>query len=82
MNIVYKQLAELRPYENNPRDNEAAIPYVKNSIKEFGFKVPIVIDSDDVIIAGHMASDSIGMNRILDEWEKEGLEVTRIGGLV
>lgn len=36
----------------------------------------------NVIIAGHMASDSIGMNRILDEWEKEGLEVTRIGGLV
>ena len=36
----------------------------------------------NVISAGHMASDSIGMNRILDEWEKEGLEVTRIGGLV
>ncbi len=35
----------------------------------------------NVIIAGHMASDSIGMNRILDAWEAEGLEITRIGGL-
>ena len=67
MNIVYKQLAELRPYENNPRDNEAAIPYVKNSIKEFGFKVPIVIDSDDVIIAGHTryaAATELGMSEV------------------
>jgi hypothetical protein len=36
----------------------------------------------NVIIAGHMASDSIGFNRILDAWEEAGLEVTRIGGLV
>lgn len=67
MNIVYKQLAELRPYENNPRDNEAAIPYVKNSIKEFGFKVPILIDSDNVIIAGHTryaAATELGMSEV------------------
>lgn len=36
----------------------------------------------NVIIAGHMASDSIGFNRILDAWEENGIEVTRIGGLV
>lgn len=36
----------------------------------------------NVIIAGHMASDSIGFNRVLDAWEARGLEVTRIGGLV
>lgn len=36
----------------------------------------------NVIIAGHMASDSIGFNRVLDAWEEAGLEVTRIGGLV
>ena len=36
----------------------------------------------NVIIAGHMASDSIGFNRVLDAWQAEGLEVTRIGGLV
>ena len=44
MQIVYKKIEELKPYENNPRKNDEAVQYVKNSIKEFGFKVPIVID--------------------------------------
>lgn len=53
MNIVMKQVTELKEYENNPRNNEAAIDAVANSIKEFGFKVPIVITKENVIIAGH-----------------------------
>ena len=53
MQIVYKKLSELKPYENNPRLNEDAVPYVKKSIEEFGFKVPIVIDKDNVIVTGH-----------------------------
>lgn len=53
MNIVMKKLGELQPYENNPRNNEAAVEYVANSIEEFGFKVPIIIDKDGVIVAGH-----------------------------
>jgi len=53
MNIVMKKVTELQEYENNPRNNESAIDAVANSIKEFGFKVPIVITSDNVIIAGH-----------------------------
>lgn len=53
MNIVEKKLSELKPYENNPRKNDEAVEYVANSIKEFGFKVPIVIDKDGVIVAGH-----------------------------
>ena len=53
MNIVMKQITELKEYENNPRNNEAAVDAVANSIKEFGFKVPIVITKDNVIIAGH-----------------------------
>ena len=36
----------------------------------------------NVIVTGHMASDSVGMNRIMDEWEKHGIKTTRIGGLV
>ena len=44
MEIVYKNINELIPYENNPRKNDEAVKYVKASIKEFGFKVPIVID--------------------------------------
>lgn len=53
LTIVYKALDELKPYENNPRNNKDAVKYVKNSIKKFGFKVPIVIDKDNVIVAGH-----------------------------
>lgn len=53
MNIVMKKPSELFEYENNPRNNEAAIEAVANSIKEFGFKVPIVITKEHVIIAGH-----------------------------
>jgi DNA modification methylase len=48
-----KKVSELKEYENNPRNNEAAIDAVTKSIEEFGFKVPIVITKDDVIIAGH-----------------------------
>lgn len=53
MEIVMKRLQELRPYEKNPRKNDAAVDFVANSIKEFGFKVPIVIDKDGVIVCGH-----------------------------
>ena len=53
MQIINKKISELREYENNPRDNSDAIEAVANSIKEFGFKVPIIIDADGVIIAGH-----------------------------
>jgi DNA modification methylase len=48
-----KKVTQLNEYENNPRNNEVAIEAVANSIKAFGFKVPIVITSDHVIIAGH-----------------------------
>lgn len=53
MDIKEININELKPYEHNPRHNEAAVAPVANSIKEFGFKVPIIIDKDNVIIAGH-----------------------------
>jgi len=53
MQIIEKKTSELKPYERNPRINDDAVKYVANSIKEFGWKVPIVIDQDNVIVAGH-----------------------------
>lgn len=53
MQIKELLLEDLREYENNPRNNDGAVQAVADSIKEFGFKVPIVIDSDNVIVAGH-----------------------------
>ena len=53
MEIINVKVNELKEYENNPRNNEGAIKAVENSIKEFGFKIPIVIDTSNVIVAGH-----------------------------
>ena len=53
MNIEMKKVVDLIPYDRNPRENEEAVAEVVESIKEFGFKVPIVVDSGNVIVAGH-----------------------------
>ena len=53
MNIIEKRVKDLKPYEKNPRLNDDAVKYVAESIKEFGFKVPIVIDKDNNIVCGH-----------------------------
>lgn len=53
MEITYKTLKELHPYENNPRNNDEAVPKLINSIKEFGFLIPCVIDKNNVIVCGH-----------------------------
>lgn len=53
MNIIELNLKDIKPYENNPRNNDEAVEPVAESIKEFGFKVPIIIDKNNVIVAGH-----------------------------
>lgn len=53
MEIIQKKIGDIIPYENNPRKNDEAVKYVAESIKEFGFKVPIVIDKNNIIVAGH-----------------------------
>ena len=85
MNIVMKQITELKEYENNPRNNEAAVDAVAKSIEEFGFKVPIVITSDHVIIAGHTrlkASKKLGLTEvpciIADDLTEEQIKAFRL----
>jgi len=51
--IEYRKISDLKPYKNNPRKNRDSVDAVAESIREFGFKVPIVVDSDGVIVAGH-----------------------------
>lgn len=53
MQIIEKAIDELREYENNPRHNDGAVDAVAASIREFGFKVPVIIDSEGVLVAGH-----------------------------
>lgn len=53
MEIVMLDIDKITPYYNNPRRNKEAVKYVAESIKNFGFKVPITVDKDYVIITGH-----------------------------
>lgn len=53
MKIIKVLTADLIPYENNPRKNDKAVDVVKKSIEQFGFKEPIVIDKNNVIVCGH-----------------------------
>ncbi len=67
MQIYDKRLDEIKPYENNPRHNDNAVDAVANSIREFGFKVPIVVDSEGVIVAGHTrykAAKKLGLAKV------------------
>lgn len=53
MQIIEKSIESIIPYDKKPRFNDEAVKYVAESIQQFGFKVPIIIDQDNVIIAGH-----------------------------
>ena len=85
MDIVQKKLTDLVPYENNPRNNDGAVEYVAESIKEFGFKVPIIIDKNNVIVAGHTrykASEKLGIEEvpclIADDLTEEQVKAFRL----
>lgn len=85
MEIVNKKLKDLKPYNNNPRNNARAVSVVKESILKFGFKVPIVIDKDNTIICGHTryyASKDIGLESvpciIADDLTKEQINAFRL----
>ena len=65
--IVTKKIKDITPYWNNPRKNEKAIDAVMHSIEEFGFKNPIIIDKEGVIISGHtrrLAAIKLGLKEV------------------
>lgn len=67
MNITEMKVEDIHPYENNPRYNDQAVDAVAKSIQDFGFKVPIVIDKDNVIVTGHTrykASLKLGLKTV------------------
>lgn len=64
---VEMKLSDLVPYENNPRKNQKAVEAVKNSIEQFGFKNPIIVDENNVIISGHtrrLAAMELGIETV------------------
>lgn len=65
--IEYRRIEDIIPYERNPRKNDSAVDAVAASIREFGFKNPIIVDKDGVIIAGHtrlLAAKQLGMETV------------------
>lgn len=85
MEIITKKLNELIPYENNPRINDEAVKYVAESIKQFGWKVPMVIDENNVIVSGHTrykAAKELGIEEvpciIADDLTEEQIKAFRL----
>ena len=67
MDIKNRKVEELIPYVNNPRDNSAAVDAVASSIAEFGFKVPIIVDRNNVVVTGHtrlQAAKKLGLAEV------------------
>lgn len=85
MKVIMAKIEDLKPYEKNPRNNDKAVDFVANSIKEFGFKVPIVVDKDNVIINGHTrlkASLKLGLKEVpvivADDLTEEQIKAFRL----
>ena len=67
MNIKVAKIDELKPYENNPRENERAVEGVARSLAEFGYINPIIVNADNVILAGHTrlkAAQRLGLDEV------------------
>lgn len=85
MEIINIKINDLKPYENNPRNNESAIEDVIHSISNYGFRIPLVVDKDYVIICGHTryeASKRIGLKElpcvIADDLSEEQIKAFRL----
>ena len=85
MQIITKKIDEVIPYENNPRKNDEAVEYVAKSIKEFGFKVPIIIDKNNIIVTGHTrlkAAKKLGLKEVpcimADDLTEEQIKAFRL----
>lgn len=85
MKIKDVSLKDLIPYENNPRFNDDAVDGVAESIKDFGFKVPMVIDKNNVIVCGHTrykAAEKLGLESVpcvvADDLSEEEIKKFRI----
>jgi hypothetical protein len=76
LQISHVHVDDLIPYENNPRDNTQAIAAVRASIEEFGFLVPVVVDENNVIVAGHTRYAAV--RQLCDESEENAAKYAAI----
>lgn len=85
MNVIEMRVDALIPYEKNPRKNDKAVKYVAKSIEKFGFKVPLVVDKNNVVVTGHTrlkAVKKLGWNTIpcviADDLDEEQIKAFRL----
>lgn len=85
MNVMNVSIKDLKPYKNNPRINDMAVESVRNSIQAFGFKVPLVIDKDNIIVCGHTrlkAAKELGLSEVpcvmADDLDEEQIKAFRL----
>lgn len=67
MDVVMMGVDEIKPYEHNPRRNDGAVAAVAKSIESYGFRVPIIVDGEGTIVAGHTrlcAAKQLGLQRV------------------
>jgi len=67
LRVELRKVSDLKPYPNNPRVNDDAVDSVAQSIQEFGFRQPIVVDEAGMIICGHTrwkAAQKLGLDRV------------------
>lgn len=83
--IISVSVDKIKPYINNPRKNDNAVKAVMESIKQFGFLQPIVVDKKNIIIVGHTrlkAAKKLGLKQVpvivADKLTKEQIMAYRI----
>ncbi len=67
MKIELRKPSDVKPYPGNPRVNDSAVEAVARSLTEFGFRQPIVVDEDGVVIVGHTrlkAAEKLGLPEV------------------
>ena len=86
LNITYRQIKELKPYKKNAKKhNKEQVGQIANSIKEFGFTQPVIIDKHDCVVAGHgriLGAKKAGLKQVptvcLDELTEEQIKAYRL----
>ena len=85
MQIEYLKIDQIKPYDNNPRHNEAAVSGLKEAISQFGFKIPMIIDKSNIIVCGHTrykAAKQLGLESVpcivADDLTEEQIKAFRL----
>lgn len=86
LNIIYKTIKELKPYKKNAKKHDKKqVEQIANSIKEFGFTQPVIIDKNNCVVAGHgriLGAKKAGLKQVptvtLEELTEEQIKAYRL----